>query len=85
MPTQLERPDRLKLRTARPVEPGDVSELEGMLEAPQHGTPRRLEDFDAASLLSTARASLRQARPSRGGTRVAGQASLESRSRDGKR
>ncbi|GAB1388066.1 MAG: hypothetical protein AMXMBFR78_07540 [Rubrivivax sp.] len=81
----LEEPDGLKLRVVRSVEPADVTELAGMLQAPSRGTPRRLQDFDAASLLSAARAGLRQARPSREASQAAEPSFLESRSRGGKR
>lgn len=81
----LEEPDGLKLRVVRSVEPADVTELAGMLQAPSRGTPRRLQDFDAASLLSAGRAGLRQARPSREASQAAEPSSLESRSRGGKR
>jgi antitoxin PrlF len=45
-----ERADGLTLRVVRPVSHSQVSELAGMLKAPALGKPRRLEDFDAATL-----------------------------------
>jgi antitoxin PrlF len=47
----LEEPDGLKLRILRPVEKADISGLVGMVKIPSGGAPRRLEDFDPASLL----------------------------------
>jgi antitoxin PrlF len=47
----VEEADGLKLRVAHPVEKADISKLAGMLTAPSRGTPRRLEDFDPASIL----------------------------------
>jgi antitoxin PrlF len=47
----LEEADGLKLRVVRPVEKADISKLAGMIKFPAGGTPRRLEDFDPASLL----------------------------------
>jgi antitoxin PrlF len=47
----LEEPDGLKLRVLRPVAKADTSALAGMIKIPSGGTPRRLEDFDPASLL----------------------------------
>jgi antitoxin PrlF len=46
----VEEADGLKLRVLRPVAK-DISALAGMLKIPSAGTPRRLEDFDPASLL----------------------------------
>jgi hypothetical protein len=45
----------LKLRVVRPVATGDMSEMVGMVKAPARGIPRRLEDFDPASLLAHSR------------------------------
>ena len=47
----LEEPDGLKLRVVRSVATADVNVMAGMVKAPARGTPRRLADFDAASLL----------------------------------
>jgi antitoxin PrlF len=52
----VEEADGLKLRVIRSVEEVDISSLAGMLTAPSRGAPRRLEDFDPASLLARPRA-----------------------------
>jgi AbrB family looped-hinge helix DNA binding protein len=51
----VEESDGLKLRVVRPVATGDMSEMVGMVKAPARGIPRRLEDFDPASLLAHSR------------------------------
>lgn len=51
----LEEPDGLKLRVVRSVVTADLDAMAGMVKAPSHGVPRRLEDFDPASLLSRPR------------------------------
>lgn len=51
----LEEPDGLELRVVRPVVTTEVEALAGMVTAPAQGAPRRLEDFDAASLLKRSR------------------------------
>lgn len=51
----LEEGDGLKLRAIRAVPQVDVKSLAGMVKAPAHGVPRRLEDFDPAALLTRAR------------------------------
>lgn len=51
----LEEADGLKLRVLRAVERSDLSALAGMVKAPSQGKPRRLEDFDPASLVARAR------------------------------
>lgn len=51
----LEEPDGLKLRVVRSVATSDLGAMTGMVKAPARGVPRRLEDFDAASLLTRAR------------------------------
>ena len=51
----LEEADGLKLRVIRSVESGDVTQMAGMVKAPTRGVPRRLEDFDAATLLARTR------------------------------
>ena len=53
----LEESDGLKLRVVRSVATADVSELAGMAKAPTRGVPRRLKDFDPASLLARSRSS----------------------------
>jgi AbrB family looped-hinge helix DNA binding protein len=51
----LEEADGLKLRVIRSVPTADASGMAGMVKAPARGVPRRLEDFDPASLLTRAR------------------------------
>jgi AbrB family looped-hinge helix DNA binding protein len=51
----LEEPDGLKLRVIRAVATADLSGMAGMLKASARGIPRRLEDFDPASLLRGSR------------------------------
>jgi len=51
----LEESDGLKLRVVRSVAKVDLSGLAGMVKAPARGVPRRLQDFDAASLLARSR------------------------------
>ena len=51
----LEESDGLKLRVIRAVSTADLTGLAGMVKAPAHGVPRRLEDFDPASLLARSR------------------------------
>jgi hypothetical protein len=51
----LEESDGLKLRVIRPVASADLNGLAGMVRAPTHGVPRRLEDFDPASLVARSR------------------------------
>jgi antitoxin PrlF len=51
----LEEPDGLKLRVVRSVATADVTAMAGMVKAPARGVPRRLEDFDPASLLTRSR------------------------------
>mgnify|MGYP001367394966 CR=1 FL=1 len=48
----LEEPDGLKLRVVRAVATADVGAFAGMVKAAARGVPRRLEDFDPASLLT---------------------------------
>lgn len=48
----LEEPDGLKLRVVRSVPTVDVGAMAGMVKAPSRGAPRRLEDFDPATLLA---------------------------------
>jgi AbrB family looped-hinge helix DNA binding protein len=52
-----EEPDGLRLRVARAVPPTALADLAGMVKAPSRGVPRRLDDFDPASLLAEARRS----------------------------
>lgn len=51
----LEEPDGLKLRVVRPVETANVAGMAAMVKAPARGIPRRLEDFDPATLLAPSR------------------------------
>ena len=51
----IEEPDGLKLRVVRSVATADMSGMAGMVKAPARGVPRRLEDFDPASLLTQSR------------------------------
>lgn len=51
----LEEPDGLKLRVVRSVAKADLAGLAGMVKAPARGVPRRLQDFDPASLLARSR------------------------------
>ena len=51
----LDEGDGVRLRVVRSVPTTGVAELAGMVRAPSRGTPRRLEDFDAASLTGRAR------------------------------
>ncbi len=48
----LEESDGLKLRVVRSVATADLAAMAGLVKAPGRGVPRRLEDFDPASLLS---------------------------------
>ena len=51
----LEESDGLKLRVLRSVAPADLTGMAGMVKALARGVPRRLEDFDPASLLTRSR------------------------------
>jgi antitoxin PrlF len=51
----LEESDGLKLRVVRSVATANVTSMAGMVKAPARGVPRRLEDFDPASLLTGSR------------------------------
>jgi AbrB family looped-hinge helix DNA binding protein len=51
----LEESDGLKLRVVRAVATADMTGLAGMVKAPTRGIPRRLEEFDPASLLTRSR------------------------------
>ena len=51
----LEESDGLKLRVIRSVATADLTGMAGMVKAPVRGTPRRLGDFDPASLLTRSR------------------------------
>jgi AbrB family looped-hinge helix DNA binding protein len=51
----LEEPDGLKLRVVRSVATADMTSMAGLVKAPARGVPRRLEDFDPASLLTRSR------------------------------
>ena len=48
----LEESDGLRLRVVRSVQAVDMTGLAGMVKAPARGVPRRLADFDPASLLT---------------------------------
>lgn len=47
-----EEADGVRLRVVRAVSTADVVALAGMVKARARGVPRRLEDFDPASLLA---------------------------------
>lgn len=51
----LEEADGLKLRVVRSVGSSDVAAMAGMVKARARGVPRRLADFDPASLLARSR------------------------------
>lgn len=51
----LEEADGQKLRVVRSVATADLTGIAGMVKAPVRGVPRRLEDFDPASLLTRSR------------------------------
>ncbi|MDQ6627281.1 MAG: AbrB/MazE/SpoVT family DNA-binding domain-containing protein [Pseudomonadota bacterium] len=51
----LEESDGLTLRVVRSVATADISGMAGLVKAPARGVPRRLEDFDPASLLTGSR------------------------------
>ncbi len=51
----LEESDGLKLRVVRSVVTADLTGMAGMVKAPARAKPRRLEDFDPASLLNRSR------------------------------
>ena len=48
----IEEADGLKLRVARPAVSRDLAALASMAKAPSRGRPRRLLNFDPASVLS---------------------------------
>jgi antitoxin PrlF len=50
-----EEADGLRLRVTRALPTADIADLAGMVKAPSIGVPRRLEDFDPASLLAPER------------------------------
>jgi antitoxin PrlF len=50
-----EEPDGLRLRVVPQVPNVDLANLAGMVTAPSRGVPRRLEDFDPASLAARGR------------------------------
>lgn len=52
----LEESDGLKLRVIRSVTTADLTGMAGMVKASARGVPRRLEDFNPASLLTRSRA-----------------------------
>jgi antitoxin PrlF len=51
----MEESDGLKLRVVRSVAPADLTGLAGMVKARARGIPRKLQDFDPASLLNRPR------------------------------
>lgn len=51
----LEEPDGLKLRVIRSIATADLNAMAGMVRARARGVPRRLEDFDPASLMTRSR------------------------------
>lgn len=51
----LEEADGLKLRVVRSVATANLGAMAGMVKAPVRGIPRRLEDFDPASLAKRSR------------------------------
>ncbi len=51
----IEESDGLRLRVVRAVAKTDLTGMAGMVKAPSRGTPRRLQDFDPASLLARKR------------------------------
>lgn len=51
----VEEPDGLKLRVVRTVATADLGKMAGMIKVKARGKPRRLEDFDPASLLARSR------------------------------
>ena len=51
----LEEADGLKLRVVRSVRQADLSGLAGMVKVATRGVPRRLADFDPATLAARAR------------------------------
>ena len=50
----VDEPDGVHLRVVRSVARTELAELAGMVKAPSKGRPRRLEDFDAASMTGNA-------------------------------
>lgn len=50
-----EEPDGLRLRVQRAVPSTAVEELAGMVTAPSRGKPRKLSEFDPASLTARTR------------------------------
>jgi antitoxin PrlF len=50
-----EEPDGLRLRVQRAVPAAAVEELAGMVTAPSRGKPRKLSEFDPASLTARTR------------------------------
>lgn len=50
----IEQSDGVRLVVSRPVKTTDIAACAGMVTAPSRGKPRRLEDFDPATLASEA-------------------------------
>ena len=65
----IEESDGLKLRVIRSVATADLTSMAGMVKAKVRGVPRRLEDFDPASLLKRSRRGPGGGRRVRQGTR----------------
>ena len=53
----VEESDGLELHVIRSVAAANLTRMAGMVKAPARGVPRRLEDFDPASLLTRSRRS----------------------------
>jgi AbrB family looped-hinge helix DNA binding protein len=51
----LEESDGLKRRVIRPVATTDLASMAALVKAPVRGVPRRLQDFDPASLQTRTR------------------------------
>lgn len=50
----IEEPNGVRLVVSRPVKPTSIAACAGMVTAPSKGKQRRLEDFDAATLVRKA-------------------------------
>ena len=50
----IEQSDGVRLVVSRPVKTTDIAACAGMVTAPSKGKPRRLEDFDPATLTGKA-------------------------------
>jgi AbrB family looped-hinge helix DNA binding protein len=56
----IEEPGGLRLRVERAVPAADVAALAGMVKARSSGQPRKLEDFDPASIAAGGPAAVRR-------------------------